>query len=83
MPIYDYQCEDCKKQFKIMHSMSEECTECGYCLSSNVTRVVADVVNHIDESKYKSKAGDLVKSHIEEARKEIREQKQEMKRGVK
>ena len=81
MPIYNYQCSDCNKQFKIMHSMSEECNECGYCLSSNVTRVVVNISNDIDQSKYKSKAGDLVKSHIEEAREDIKKQKKEMKRG--
>jgi hypothetical protein len=63
--------------------MSEECNECGICLSEDITRVVPDIANTVDKSKFKTKAGDLVKSHIEEARKEVREQKQDMKRGMK
>ena len=63
--------------------MSEECNECGICLSEDITRVIPDIANTVDKSKFKTKAGDLVKSHIEEARKEVREQKQDMKRGMK
>ena len=81
MPIYNYQCGDCKEHFEMMHSMMEECTECAYCLSSNVIKVVANIVDDVDQTKFKSKAGDLVKSHIEEAREDIRKQKKEMKRG--
>lgn len=65
-----------------MHSMSEECNECGFCLSGNITRVIPDIANTVDESKFKTKAGDLVKSHIEEAKKDIRDQKEQMKRGM-
>ena len=83
MPIYEYYCKSCENKFKIMHSMSEECNECGICLSEDITRVIPDIANTVDESKFKTKAGDLVKSHIEEARKEVREQKQDMKRGMK
>ena len=61
--------------------MMEECTECAYCMSSNVMKVVANIVDDVDQTKFKSKAGDLVKSHIEEAREDIRKQKKEMKRG--
>jgi len=83
MPIYEYYCNSCENKFKIMHSMSEECNECGVCLSEDITRVIPDIANTVDKSKFKTKAGDLVKSHIEEARKEVREQKQDMKRGMK
>jgi putative FmdB family regulatory protein len=80
MPIYSYQCSDCNGVFEVMHSMSEDCTACGYCLSPNVTRVVADVSNLVDSERFKTKPGDLVKSHIEDAKQSIKEQKQGMKK---
>ena len=82
MPIYNYHCDDCNKEFEVMHSMTEECTECGFCLSSNVARVVSSIGNKIDKSKFKNKAGDLVKSHIEEAKAEVKKEKEEMKNKV-
>ena len=83
MPIYEYYCNSCENKFNMFHSMSESCQNCGFCESEDITRVIPDIANTVDKSKFKTKAGDLVKSHIEEARKEVREQKQDMKRGMK
>lgn len=84
MPIYKYYCRDCEGIFNAFHSMNSEWEGgCGFCESENITRVIPDIANTVDKSKFKTKAGDLVKSHIEEARKEVREQKQDMKRGMK
>ena len=80
MPIYDYRCEDCNKEFEMMHSMTEECTECAYCLSPNVARVVSNIGSKVDKNKFKKKVGDLVKSHIEEARSEVKKEKSRLKK---
>ena len=82
MPIYEYYCNSCESKFKIMHSMSEECSECGLCLSEDITRVIPDIAGPADESKFKMKAGDLVKSHIEEARQELKQEKSKIKSEV-
>lgn len=83
MPFYDYRCEDCNKEFCILHSMSEQCSECGYCLSENVVKIVSQVESRIDNSKFKKKVGDLVVSHIEEAKEMVANQKKDMKKEYK
>jgi|TARA_Y100000114_G_C11694558_1_gene295309 putative FmdB family regulatory protein len=82
MPFYDYYCSECEDRFYVKHSMSEECTECTLCGSNNVERMVATVAYKINKNKFSKKAGDLVKSHIEDTRREVKEEKERMKRGI-
>ena len=82
MPIYDYRCSDCEKEFSVMHSMTEDCTECAYCLSKNIEKVVSKIGKTIDKGKYKSKVGDLVKSHIEETKRDIKQENSKLKNEV-
>lgn len=82
MPIYEYYCGDCKSKFNAFHSMDSSWNDCSVCGSGNITRVLPNVADTIDKSKFKEKAGDLVKSHIEEAKQDIKKQKEIMKRGI-
>ncbi len=50
MPLYDYQCADCKHAFVVVESLSQhektkehKCPECG---SSNVERIITSVSVH-------------------------------------
>ncbi len=65
-----------------MHAMSEKCEECAYCQSENVERMIANISYDIDPNNYKKKVGDLVKTHIEEAKKEVKEQKKSMSKEM-
>lgn len=43
MPIYDYKCNDCKKDFTLIQSLKEHeeaKTECPDCKSTNVKRIL-------------------------------------------
>ena len=82
MPLYDYYCSDCKSKFYVMHAMSEKCEECAYCQSENVERMIANISYDIDPNNYKKKVGDLVKTHIEEAKKDVKEQKKNMSKEM-
>ncbi len=82
MPFYDYYCSDCEDKFCVMHSMSEEWDRCEICDGENITKIVASVGLKIDEKKFKKKAGDLVKSHIEEAKRDIKKEKSDMKKRM-
>jgi len=62
--------------------MSEECDCCEICESENVTRVVATIGKNVNKNKYTKKSGDLVKSHIEDARRDIRQEKIKLKKEV-
>jgi|Deesub1362A_J573_1020465.scaffolds.fasta_scaffold00253_6 putative FmdB family regulatory protein len=43
MPIYEYECMDCKKTFSLLQSVSasEEDTECSHCGSGNVRKKIS------------------------------------------
>lgn len=83
MPFYEYYCEDCESKFDVFHSMDSEWEGgCGLCESLNVTKVVAGIGNKVDEKKFKKKSGDLVKSHIEEAKREVKQEKKRMKKEM-
>ena len=70
-------CEKCENLFEIVHSIKnklEACEECGGFLN----RIPSATFIKLDKDAVTSehnKVGDLVKSHIEETRKEIREEK--------
>lgn len=78
MPLYEYYCTSCQNKFSIFLSMTEECHNCKMCDSEDVIKVVSSISNKIDKSKYRSKVGDLVNTHIEDARQEIKKEKKKM-----
>jgi len=83
MPIYEYYCEDCTETFDAFHSINKEYTEgCGFCKSMNVTRVIPELAHSVDKNKFKKKAGDVVKSHIEEAKRDLKQEKKKIKEGT-
>ena len=79
MPFYNYRCLDCDSDFYVQHSMSEDWTSCEICNSENIIKVVATMDSKIDSKKYKSKVGDLVRSHIEESTNQVKKEKQKLK----
>lgn len=81
MPIYEYYCKDCTHTFDVFHSIKDEYTDgCSLCESENITRVIPDLAYSVKKENFKTKAGDVVKSHIEEASKDLKEEKSRMKR---
>ena len=84
MPIYEYRCLDCEKTFNVFHSMDKEYEgTCGFCESENVEKVVSSIGDKIDVTRFKSRTGDLVINHIEEAKRDVKIQKQDMRKGIK
>ena len=78
MPTYVYSCSDCKIEFEIRHSMSfdeQRCIECG---SENTFKIP-----HLQSKKSsissKIKAGKVVDSFIEDAKKEVKQEKLKLK----
>lgn len=83
MPIYEYYCKDCTNTFNAFHSMSDDWEGgCGFCESENITRVIPELTHSIKEGKFKKKAGDVVISHIEEAKRDLKQEKKRVKEGM-
>ena len=77
MPSYVYECCDCEEVIEVFHSMSEERTDCELCGSKNVLTKIPEVPIYVKNNK----SGKVVKQHIEEAKQQIREEKEKMKKS--
>ena len=82
MPRYTYKCSVCEQAFDVVHSMSEEYTNCKdvECDEDKVEVLskVPSTLNFYRKKEPNHKTGDIVKSSIEEFRKDLKEQKKSL-----
>jgi len=72
MPSYVYECSDCGDVLEVFHSMSDERTDCEVCKTKNTLNRIPEIPIYV-----KSKtAGKVVQQHNEEAKQQIREDKE-------
>ena len=76
MPIYVYECNKCKSITKKRHSIKDKLTDCSSCKSANTLKRVLSSFIKID----KQKAGKVVTSFIEDTKKELKAEKEALKR---
>ena len=76
MPSYVYECSECGEVLEVFHSMSDELSDCQICGQKNSLNKIPEVPIYV---KSKS-AGNIVKQHIEDTKKQIRQEKEEMKK---
>ena len=74
MPSYVYECSDCREITEVFHSMSDEKTDCEICGAENTLNKIPEVPIYLK----KSNAGNVVKQHIEDAKQQVREDKEKM-----
>ncbi len=79
MPRYTYRCNVCNKHFEVSHSISEKLTNCDCGEEGTLFRIPS--VPFSATVSDNQKAGQIVKDFIEDAKKEIDEYKEEMRRG--
>ena len=79
MPSYVYECGDCGEVIEVFHSMSEELADCELCKKQNTLRKIPEVPIYIKNNS----AGKVVKKHIEDAKRQLREEKKEMTKDYK
>ncbi len=79
MPKYTYRCEVCGEHFEKFHSISEKLTDCECGEAGSLTRVPS---LPFCVSVKKQKAGQIVKDFIEDTKRDVEAQKQEMIRGM-
>lgn len=74
MPVYCYKCKDCSEEFEVRHSMSFEDQACLFCDSKNIFKLPSMSKRKVEQST-KKRAGMVVDEYIENAKKEIKQQK--------
>ena len=78
MPIYYYNCKECKETIKTMHSIKELLVDCTECESKDsLVRVPSHFISSKSIEK-KSKAGDLVNEKIQEFTQELKDEKKRL-----
>ena len=76
MPIYIYSCDNCGSEITISHSMTETVEDCEACESASCLVRRPSVFSNIKtKPDKKEKTGDQVKEFIEDAKKELSQQK--------
>ena len=78
MPRYDYRCLACEKTFTVRHSIKEVAEVCSECEEPGQLQKIPSIPRIIKRTK----AGKIVTSHIEEAKKDIKEFKQDMSKEM-
>ena len=81
MPIYIYGCDQCGREFTFSHSMTETIEDCEVCeVSGSLTRRPSMFSNIKTKPQRKPKIGDCVKSFIEEAKEDLHQQKDNLRK---
>jgi putative FmdB family regulatory protein len=75
MPRYTYHCEECDESFELSHGIKETpelVCDCGVSLIKVPTTFLS-----LEKKKFKKATGDLVRTSINEFRKDLRQQQKE------
>ena len=78
MPKYIYRCDECERNFEVVHPIKEKLEICEEC-DGVLIRVPspAFIFNSRQKKPHANhKVGDLVKDHIEESKKELRKEQE-------
>jgi hypothetical protein len=80
MPKYRYKCNDCNIEFFIHHSISEKLRNCEYCGTiDSLNKLPTVFTTNKKTNKADTKVGSIVKSSIEEFRKDLDDEKKYLK----
>ena len=80
MPRYTYRCDVCGKSFEVSHSISDKLTDCE-CGEEGSLKRIPSLPFRVSVSPDNQRPGEIVKEFIEDAKKEVREAKQDMLKG--
>ena len=80
MPRYSYICEKCERVFSIIHSMNETIQKCTHseCPDGGHLRKLPTLF--CKTTKKEENVGEVVKKYIEDVRREVKEEKEILKK---
>lgn len=81
MPIFKYNCENCKEVTMVMHTAGEDIADCNKCNTENslVRLLNKPFISKKAHDTSKDAPGKLTKKYIEENREILEQQKKEIK----
>jgi putative FmdB family regulatory protein len=80
LPIYAYKCHNCKSVFEVRHGMFFEQNRCIKCHRTEcLEKLVSPIISNENSPKIKEKVGDKVKEHIEQAKSEVKKEKEQLR----
>lgn len=83
MPMYLYRCKFCEKDFKTMHSITEQLHDCEYCNGKDTLEKVPSLLTSYNRQKNeRDLAGERVEKAIEDNRKLLLDHQSELKNRV-
>ena len=77
MPRYVYACRECQVTYQRTHSIKEKLTDCEECGAEDTLKRVPSILRVLNGED----AGQLVKGHIEETKKDLQEDKEELRKA--
>ena len=77
MPRYVYHCEKCDNTYEYYHGMKEKKSYCEVCNEETLLKL--PLFSGTVKKEAKQKVGSIVDSYIEEAREEIKREKDKLK----
>ena len=82
MPRYTYRCNECEEEFEKTHSIKEKLKDCDLCeTKGSLIRVPSGFTTVYKTQQTRRKPGSLVKEFIEDAKEDLKEQKNELEQG--
>ena len=82
MPIYSYICSACDKEFDQFHMMAEQLTDCRFCGAIDSLQKQLPQINNINKQNTGPRVGEIVKKHIEEAKRDIKQEQERMMQEI-
>ena len=83
MPLYSYDCLECKKIFNIRHSYKEVNIKCIHCQSKKIKKNLSSVLKMAKKShNKKEKTGDKVKEAINDGKSDLEKYKKTISQKV-
>ena len=80
MPRYTYRCKECDQTFEAVHGMFIKFRNCDVCSTDgSLFRVPSITYSTKSDASIENKTGEIVKEFISEARKEVEEEKRDMR----
>lgn len=80
MPKYAYKCKECDHAFEAVHGMLMKLLNCDVCSNDDALyRVPSVTYSTKSDASIENKTGEIVKEFISEARKEVEEEKRDMR----